>query len=518
MAPDLLPTLVLYNEPRRDSDGQCLESERGVLDEVEAVVSALGHLGVPHRTLSSRYLSDVVWAVASASEPVVFNLVESFWDGPADAAHVPTVLRALGKRFTGNDSAAQILGLDKWKTKSLLRCSGIPTPEAVRVAVGDEVPEEALPRPPFIIKPADTDASEGIHPSSIVEAPGPLVREQVARIHEQFAQPALIEEYVDGRELNVSLFDLMGELEVLPIAEIDFGAFGKDRPRIVDYAAKWEKGSFAYENTPRILPARLPAPLAEEVRELCRRTWRTMGLCGYARIDLRLDERNRPYILEANPNPDISPDAGFAAALRAAGIEYHEFVRLAVLGASGGSQPTTGAQAPGSIHPDKASKTTHRITQQQDRSHVLDILTRTGFFRPDELEIATEVLDDALTEGPQGHYRSVCSVSENGEVLGWICYGPTPCCIGTYDVYWAAVDPRAQGQGIGKRMFAHAEQDIAHRGGRLAIIETSSRELYTPTNRFYLACGYEPKGRIPDFYVIGDDKIIYSKSLVPPLR
>jgi D-alanine-D-alanine ligase len=345
MERDLPATLVLYNEPRRADDGQALESETGVLDEVKAVIAALEHLGIAHRALSCRTLSDVPWVVASASEPVVFNLVEGFWDGPADAAHVPTVLRALNKRFTGNDSAAQILGLDKWKTKALLRCNGIPTPEAVRVALGDKVPENALPWPRMIVKPADTDASEGIHPSSIIQAPGPLVAEKVAWIHEMFGQAALVEQYIDGRELNVSLMEFNGQLEVLPIAEIDFGAFDQNRPRIVDYAAKWEKGSFAYENTPRLLPAPLPTALAEEIRELCRRTWRAMGLSGYARIDLRLDEQNRPYILEANPNPDISLDAGFAAALEAAGVAYHEFVRLAVVHAQGAPQPKPRVQS-----------------------------------------------------------------------------------------------------------------------------------------------------------------------------
>jgi ribosomal protein S18 acetylase RimI-like enzyme len=380
--------------------------------------------------------------------------------------------------------------------------------------VGEEIPEDDLPPPPFIVKPADTDASEGIHPSSVIDVGGRRLRELVSQIHQQFGQAALIEEFINGRELNVSLFGLEGRLEVLPIAEIDFRAFGKDRPRIVDYAAKWEKGSFAYDNTPRILPAPLPSALADEVRELCRRTWRAMGLQGYARIDFRLDENDRPYVLEANPNPDISRDAGFAAALTAAGIEYHEFVRLAVQGAAGGSYAVpTQKDARASRKEGLADEPILRTTAKADRKPILDLLARTGFFRPDEFAVAREVLDDALTKGPQGHYQSLCSVATNGQVLGWICYGPTPCCIGTYDIYWLAIDPSYQGRGLGKRMMTHAENDIARRGGRMTIVETSSRELYDPTNKFYVACGYDPQGRIPDFYVAGDDKIIYVKGL-----
>ena len=113
---------------------------------------------------------------------------------------------------------------------------------------------------------------------------------------------------------------------VLPLAEIDFSAFSDKQLKLVDYEAKWVKESFGYNNTPRIIPAPLAEPVAEKVRHLALQAWDALGCRGYARVDFRLDEKDNPYVLEVNPNPDISPDAGFAAALEAAKIPYEQFV------------------------------------------------------------------------------------------------------------------------------------------------------------------------------------------------
>ena len=155
---------------------------------------------------------------------------------------------------------------------------------------------------------------------------------------------------------------------------------------------------------------------------------------------------------------------------------------------------------------------TIRPTCPGDRAAISALLEETGYFRPAELAVAREVLDDALAAGPEGHYQSFAA-EEHGHPVGWICFGPTPCTVGTYDIYWIAVAPGRQGRGLGKALLAHAEALIRERGGRLAIVETSGTERYHPTRQFYAKAAYHEAARVPDFYAPGDDKVIFSKTL-----
>lgn len=160
-----------------------------------------------------------------------------------------------------------------------------------------------------------------------------------------------------------------------------------------------------------------------------------------------------------------------------------------------------------------AAQTMVRRSRQEDRAAVIALLRATAFFRPDELEIAIEVLDEALDKGPDGHYQSYIAALD-GSPAGWVCFGPTPCTVGTYDIYWLAVAPASQGKGIGTALMRHAETLIACRGGRLAVVETSGRPQYDPTRRFYERIGYRAAAELPEYYAPGDAKIIYLKHLV----
>jgi D-alanine-D-alanine ligase len=312
------------------------ESDAGVMAEVEAVAAALDRLGYGHRTAGAAQLTELPSLLAAATEEVVFNLVESFAVRPADANLVPAVARAFGKSCTGSDTTCLALALDKGRTKAVLQAADLPCPGGVMIAVGAKVERSRLPAGPWIVKPAHSDASEGIDAACVIrlsaaapKAADPLAA-AVRRVHREFGQPAIVEQFIAGRELNVSVLSRLGAAEVLPIAEIDFSAFPAGVPRIVDYAAKWLPESFAYQNTPRVIPARLTRRQAEAVRQLALGAWRACGCRGYARVDMRMTAAGRPLVLEVNPNPDISLDAGFAAALAAAGIPYEEFVEAAI--------------------------------------------------------------------------------------------------------------------------------------------------------------------------------------------
>jgi ribosomal protein S18 acetylase RimI-like enzyme len=165
-----------------------------------------------------------------------------------------------------------------------------------------------------------------------------------------------------------------------------------------------------------------------------------------------------------------------------------------------------------------------------DKPAVMDLIRATGFFRPDEVAVAEELIDAYLEQPNQGDYGVVVIVDEGspslaaaaakrvsddagGRVAGYMTYGPTPLTVGTYDLYWMAVDPRAQGRGHGRALVLWLEAYVKDAGGRLLIIETSSVPKYEPTRRFYLGLNYTEVARIPDFYQPGDDRVIYSKQI-----
>ena len=323
------PVLALHNRPRSVVPGAPgPESDAGVLEEVAAVTDALSRLGVPFRVADAASLPEALDAVLAGPEAIIFNLVEGFAEEPLDCCLVPAVCRATGRACTGSDSICLALALDKWRARAVLRTAGVPVAPASLIRPGERPRPGRFWRGPFIVKPLQADASEGIHAErSVVPRAGEALERAVACIHEEFGQPALVERYIDGRELNVSLIERRGVVEVLAIAEIDFSAFAPDRPRVVDYAAKWLPDTFEYQNTPRILPAPLEPRIETRVRRLALAAWRALGCSDYARVDFRLDPQGGLWALEVNPNPDISPGGGFAAAVEYAGLGYVRFVR-----------------------------------------------------------------------------------------------------------------------------------------------------------------------------------------------
>lgn len=149
-----------------------------------------------------------------------------------------------------------------------------------------------------------------------------------------------------------------------------------------------------------------------------------------------------------------------------------------------------------------------RRVRPEDKAPVMALLHATGFFRPGELVIAEEVFDDALAKGPQGDYQSFVA-TEGAQTIGWLCFGQTPCTLGTFDIYWVAVDPKYQGRGIGKALMNFAHNCIQNRQGRLIVVETSGNPRYISTRRFYESLGYIQEACLKDFYAVDDDKIIY---------
>lgn len=150
----------------------------------------------------------------------------------------------------------------------------------------------------------------------------------------------------------------------------------------------------------------------------------------------------------------------------------------------------------------------------EHRARVEEILRATGMFREDEIDVALEVFDSHIA-APGQDYHAVGAFTPGGQLLGYILYGATPCTLGTWDLYWIAVHPDAQGLGVGSTLTKEMERRLARTDARLVLIETSSRPHYDPTRSFYLRRGWEEVARIKDFYEPGDDRVIFAKTMNP---
>jgi D-alanine-D-alanine ligase len=295
-------------------------SEYGLLDEIrviERVIREVGHDSQIHAASTPAGLA----AFLDREQPdVVFNCCESFQGVAALEMSVAALYDLFGVAYTGSPALTLGIALNKGIAKSLFRANGVPTPRHVVMASAADL---ARPHPlayPLIVKPIAEDASIGIDARSVVHDNAAMA-ERVKFVWSEFNQPALVEEFVDGRELNVGLLaDSRGEFLALPVSEVPFDALPPGTPAIVSYDAKWITDSLAYKSTPSRCPASLEPALAERVQQTALSAARAVGLRDYGRIDMRLRMGDQAlFVLEANPNPDLSDEAGFMRAAVASG-------------------------------------------------------------------------------------------------------------------------------------------------------------------------------------------------------
>jgi D-alanine-D-alanine ligase len=292
--------------------------DQEIIGTVDAVVASLAPEG--NSVVRIPVHPDVKWVdkLRRARVDLVFNLCESI-DGVAVLEPaVISVLELLGLPYTGSSSWTTSLCLRKHIVNSALERAGLPVPKFSVVRRGGAIPSVGFPA---ICKPAAEDASIGVEQRSVVRTSRELA-ERVSSMLERWDE-VLVQRFVQGREVNVGI---VGDA-VLPIAEIDFGRMPKGMWRIVTYRSKWEDGSDEDVGAAPLCPARLPAGVAAQLRKIAVAAWRIVGGAGYGRVDLRIDERGRPWILEVNANPDFSPTAGLARMARVAGIDYGALVR-----------------------------------------------------------------------------------------------------------------------------------------------------------------------------------------------
>jgi len=254
-----------------------------------------------------------------------FNLCESLAGDARLETAVPLLVELLGIPCTGSPPEALSQALYKDRVKHRLERAGVPTPRSCVMARPDDPCD--LPFP-VIVKPVREDGSAGISSRSVVHDRAELsavVREVVLA----FRQPCLVECFVEGRELNVALFGFP-TARVLPLSEIDFSLLPEGEPKIVSYAAKWHEGSLADRGTRPVLHPALPPAVAARVRRVAVEAFRALGMRDYGRVDVRLSQTGIPYVVDVNPNCDLSHNAGMARSASAVGIDHAALAKLLV--------------------------------------------------------------------------------------------------------------------------------------------------------------------------------------------
>jgi D-alanine-D-alanine ligase len=331
--------VVLHNDVSADT----APSDLDVLQQRDAVLAALRELGHAAEAWSCTLDLSVTKRSLEAQPPdMVFNLVESLDGTDRLMPAAPLLLDALQLPYTGVPTRALLITGGKLSTKQCLRHAGLPTAPWFTSAAGTW---QGLPWPeasvteaepahdtqrlsPLIVKAVWEHASFQMDDAAVVSPRNSAELGELLRAREHTTgQPYFAEPFVDGREFNLSVLASERGPEVLPPAEIDFGEYPADKPRIVGYQAKWDEQSFEYHHTPRRFdfPSADRNLLAELIR-LAQDCWKQFGLRGYARVDFRVDRDGRPWILEVNSNPCLSLDAGFAAAVQRAGMTYHQAI------------------------------------------------------------------------------------------------------------------------------------------------------------------------------------------------
>jgi len=300
------------------------EASSDVMTQVASIEEALKDLGYASKRIPfSRDIDAFLATFREEGVDMVFNLCETVDEEPLFSGHAAAVLELLGVPFTGSPSSVTTWTMDKVMTKRVLKACGIRTPKYL-IYEGSPHFNTGCLAFPVIVKPRFEDASIGIDQESIFGSETAL-KETLGSFYERFG-PLLVEEYVDGGEFNVSLFGYP-TAEVMPVAEIDFSAFPDDIHRIVGYRAKWDSSSPEYHNAVRKFSGEVPATLQRSLEKIARECFHIFMLRDYARVDIRTDRHNNPYVLEINANPCISPDAGFPASLAHAGVDYTEMVQ-----------------------------------------------------------------------------------------------------------------------------------------------------------------------------------------------
>lgn len=310
---------VIYNLVENIPNGleQDAVSDNEITDTLEYVINALEP---EHEAIPLQIRRDNLHLLTRNNFDFIFNLVEGFRRDPFGESWIASYLELQSLPYTGSDPTTLALCLDKAKTKAILQSHDLPTPHYHLFTSDFEKPRNL--EFPLIVKPLHEDASIGITVDSVTHNEQELSR-QVNFILSTYSQPALVEEFIDGREVNVSI---LGNTQptILPICELVFNF--SNLPKIASFDSKWIPDSSQHELTSRKCPADIPSSLESKIKKLAVQAFNALDCRDYARIDFRI-KQDEPFILEVNPNPGINTDTSFFKSASTAGMNYKEMIQ-----------------------------------------------------------------------------------------------------------------------------------------------------------------------------------------------
>ncbi len=290
-----------------------------IVENLTQSLDSLGYESIPTPVLKD--ISTFLEELYRSKPDVVFNICESIFGRTEDEMKMAAILDTTPFPYTGSGPIALGLAQDKGLSKSILQYANIPTPQFFVVHKISELVTMSSLEFPLIVKPVREDGSSGIEENAVVNN----LQELASRVEftfQEFKQEALVEKFIDGRELNVALLG-NGEYECLPISEIVFSGGTK----VCGYKAKWVETSVEYSETTPCCPAKLKEDIREKSEDIAKRAARTHKCRGYTRIDIRLSSKEVPYVIDVNPNPDLSRDSGIVRSSKAAGLTYADMAR-----------------------------------------------------------------------------------------------------------------------------------------------------------------------------------------------
>lgn len=313
--------IILYNEITKNASSDELD----ILDQVKVVSDALVELGyeVTELTLSLN-MKKAVAEIKKIKPYFVFNLVESLQNSGELLYFASALLTYLGIPFTGVHHESMFITSNKFLAKKQFKQYGIPTAEFFSLTELDKL----NPLERYIIKPIWEDGSLGIDEHSVFYGND---LELIAKLKKYNKNKFFVEQYIDGREFNISVLGGDAEPKVMPLAEIKFKNFPEGKPKIMGYTAKWIEDTFEYENTERTFEFTVSdKSLREKISEITKKCWNAFDMRGYVRVDFRVDKNDNPFVLEINSNPCISPSSGFYVATSMAGMKFTDVVKLII--------------------------------------------------------------------------------------------------------------------------------------------------------------------------------------------
>ncbi len=290
------------------------------------VKHTLEHMGHEVRALGlGGDLAPIKQAITDWKPHIVFNLMESFEGISMFDQNVVSYLELLRVPYTGCNPRGLILARDKALSKTLLTYHRVPVPEFAVFRVGRAVQRPKRLKFPLIVKSLTQESSIGISQASVVEDDDKL-RERVRFIHHSIGTDAIVERYIEGRELYVGVIGNL-KLQVFPVWELKFKRMAEDNWPIATERVKWSDSYQKKHGITSGLARDLPPDLQDAVQRASKRVYRTLDLSGYARIDLRLDNDGKMYVLEANPNPQLAYGEDFAESAERAGVSYEALLQ-----------------------------------------------------------------------------------------------------------------------------------------------------------------------------------------------